>query len=85
MAYMFFISGLFVRDSLARRRPANFLANRACRLGVPFLISIFGVMPIAYYQTFLRYAHRAVAKNSRRSADDLVLGPAVTARGFTAG
>jgi len=55
MACMFFISGLFIRDSLARRGPANFLANRAWRLGVPFLISIFVVMPIAYYPTFLRY------------------------------
>jgi surface polysaccharide O-acyltransferase-like enzyme len=54
MACMFFISGLFVRGSLARRGPANFLANRAWRLGVPFLISIFVVMPIAYYPTFLR-------------------------------
>jgi peptidoglycan/LPS O-acetylase OafA/YrhL len=55
MACMFFISGLFIRDSLARRGPANFLASRAWRLGVPFLISIFVVMPIAYYPTFLRY------------------------------
>src|SRR6202011_3467432 len=49
MACMFFISGLFVRDSLACRGSASFLANRAWRLGVPFLISIFVVMPIAYY------------------------------------
>jgi hypothetical protein len=55
MACMFFISGLFVRDSLARRGPANFLANRAWRLGVPFLISILVVTPIAYYPSFLRY------------------------------
>jgi hypothetical protein len=55
MACMFCVSGLFVRDSLARRGPANFLANRAWRLGVPFLISIFAVTPIAYYPTFLRY------------------------------
>jgi surface polysaccharide O-acyltransferase-like enzyme len=55
MACMFFISGLFVCDSLARRRPGNFLANRAWRLGVPFSISIFVVMPIAYYASFLRY------------------------------
>jgi peptidoglycan/LPS O-acetylase OafA/YrhL len=55
MACMFFISGLFVRDSLARRRPANFLANRTRRLGLPFLISIFIAMPIAYYPSFLRY------------------------------
>ena len=55
MACMFFISGLFVRDSLARRGSANFLGHRAVRLGVPFLISIFVLMPIAYYPTFLRY------------------------------
>src|SRR5882672_1599601 len=55
MACMFFISGLFVSGSLARRRSANFLGWRAWRLGVPFLISIFVVMPIAYYPTFLRY------------------------------
>jgi surface polysaccharide O-acyltransferase-like enzyme len=55
MACMFFISGLFVRDSLARKGPATFLGNRAWRLGVPFLISIFVLMPIAYYPTFLRY------------------------------
>ncbi len=55
MACMFFISGLFVRDSLARRGPGNFLANRAWRLGAPFTISIFAVTPIAYYASFLRY------------------------------
>lgn len=55
MACMFFISGLFVHGSLARRGPGNFLANRAWRLGVPFTISIFVVTPIAYYASFLRY------------------------------
>src|SRR5205807_8601283 len=55
MACMFFISGLFVRDSLKRRGAANFLGSRAWRLGVPFLVSIFVLMPIAYYPTFLRY------------------------------
>src|SRR5271170_3004864 len=55
MACMFFISGLFVRDSLVRNGPATFLRHRAWRLGVPFLLSIFVLMPIAYYPTFLRY------------------------------
>src|SRR4030081_2064533 len=49
MACMFFISGLFVRDSLARRGPADFLRRRAWRLGVPFLILIFVIMTLAYY------------------------------------
>ena len=55
MAFMFLISGLFVRDSLARKGWAIFLRDRAWRLGVPFLISIFVLMPIAYYPSFLRY------------------------------
>ena len=55
MACMFLISGLFVHDSLARRGVSNYLRHRAWRLGIPFLISIFLLMPIAYYPTFLRY------------------------------
>jgi surface polysaccharide O-acyltransferase-like enzyme len=55
MAFMFFISGLFVRDSLARKGSATFLRDRAWRLGVPFLVSVFVLMPGAYYPTFLRY------------------------------
>ncbi|HEV7601146.1 MAG TPA: acyltransferase [Bradyrhizobium sp.] len=55
MALMFFISGLFVRDGPMRKGWAVFLRDRAWRLGVPFLISIFVLMPIAYYPTFLRY------------------------------
>ena len=55
MAFMFFISGLFVWNSLAQKGWAVFLRERAWRLGVPFLVSIFVLMPIAYYPTFLRY------------------------------
>jgi surface polysaccharide O-acyltransferase-like enzyme len=50
MACMFFISGLFVRDSLARRGAADFLSSRFWRLGIPFLVSIFVLMPIAYFR-----------------------------------
>jgi surface polysaccharide O-acyltransferase-like enzyme len=55
MAFMFLISGLFVRDSLARKGAALFLRGRAWRLGVPYLASVCVLMPIAYYPTFLRY------------------------------
>jgi peptidoglycan/LPS O-acetylase OafA/YrhL len=55
MACMFLISGLFVHDSLTRRGGANFIARRAWRLGIPYLASIFVLMPVAYYPTFLRY------------------------------
>ena len=55
MAFMFLISGLFVHDSLARRGTAGYLRWRAWRLGVPLSISIFVLIPIAYYASFLRY------------------------------
>jgi peptidoglycan/LPS O-acetylase OafA/YrhL len=55
MACMFLISGLFVHHSLARRGTADYLRSRAWRLGVPFLISIFVLIPVAYYASFLRY------------------------------
>jgi surface polysaccharide O-acyltransferase-like enzyme len=55
MACMFLISGLFVHQSLTQRGPANFVGNRAWRLGIPYLVSIFVLMPLAYYPTFLRY------------------------------
>ena len=55
MACMFLISGLFVCDSLARKGPAIFLRDRAWRLGIPYLVSVFVLIPIAYYPTFLRY------------------------------
>ena len=55
MAFMFLVSGLFVRDSLVRKGPAIFLRDRAWRLGVPYLISVFVLIPVAYYPSFLRY------------------------------
>jgi peptidoglycan/LPS O-acetylase OafA/YrhL len=55
MACMFLISGLFVHASLTRRGAVDYVRHRAWRLGIPFLVSIFVLMPIAYYPTFLRY------------------------------
>ena len=55
MAFMFLISGLFVHESLTRRGAIGYLRRRAFRLGVPLLISIFMLIPIAYYASFLRY------------------------------
>jgi len=53
MACMFFISGLFVYDSLTRRGAADFLKMRAFRLGIPLLVSLLVVMPVAYYRYYL--------------------------------
>jgi peptidoglycan/LPS O-acetylase OafA/YrhL len=55
MACMFLISGLFVWDGLTRNGWVAFLRGHAWRLGVPYLLSVFVLVPIAYYPTFLHY------------------------------
>src|SRR3978361_457094 len=52
MAFMFLISGLFVHESLTRRGAAGYLRRRVWRLGVPLLISMLVLIPIAYYASF---------------------------------
>src|SRR5205823_10195336 len=54
MAFMFLISGLFVHDSLTRNGAGGFLRRRAWRLGIPLLVSVFVLIPIAYYASLLR-------------------------------
>ena len=48
MPTMFFISGYFTLSSLARHGSADFLKNKAVRLGLPFLIGVFIVGPTLY-------------------------------------
>jgi hypothetical protein len=54
MAMFFFLSGLFVWPSLTRKAPRVFFHDRLLRLGLPFVIAAFTVMPIAYYAISLR-------------------------------
>ena len=53
MACMFFISGLFVHASLVRRGGGSYVASRLLRLGLPYLVSILVIMPLAYYRYYL--------------------------------
>ena len=53
MALMFFISGLFVWKSLVKKGSVHFLKDRGLRLGIPFIISLTVIMPLAYYPSFL--------------------------------
>ncbi len=52
MALMFIISGFFVGPSLDRKGPGRFLADRAKRLGIPFVFSAAVLSPIAYYPSW---------------------------------
>ena len=49
MALMFFISGLFVWGSLARKGVGPFLRDRLIRLGIPFVVGVLVLVPLAYY------------------------------------
>jgi peptidoglycan/LPS O-acetylase OafA/YrhL len=53
MPLLFFVSGLFVWRSLERKGAARFLLSRLTRLGIPFLIGVVVLIPVAYYPTML--------------------------------
>jgi hypothetical protein len=52
MQLMFFLSGLFVWPSLQRRGWSKFVGHRLIRLGVPFVIGVYLVMPVAFYPVY---------------------------------
>jgi hypothetical protein len=54
MAMFFFLSGLFVWTGLARKGPLDYLRDRLIRLGLPFVICAFTLIPLAYYAIALR-------------------------------
>ncbi len=54
MAMFFFLSGLFAWSGIARKGPQSYMADRVRRLGIPFVICAFTVIPLAYYAISLR-------------------------------
>ena len=52
MQLMFFLSGLFVWPSLLRKGGKKFLYDRFLRLGVPFVIGLYLLMPAALYPVY---------------------------------
>jgi hypothetical protein len=54
MALMFFVSGLFVWQSLTRKGAGSYLRDRLLRLGLPFIPVAFIVAPLSYYPTYLQ-------------------------------
>ena len=53
MSLMFFLSGLFVPASLARKGPVTFLSDRFFRIGLPLVLVVVFLMPVTYYPTYL--------------------------------
>jgi peptidoglycan/LPS O-acetylase OafA/YrhL len=52
MHLMFFLSGLFVWGSLQRKGAKRFLYDRLLRLGLPFVIGVYVLMPVAHYPVY---------------------------------
>jgi glucan biosynthesis protein C len=52
MSLMFAISGLFVWPLLEKRGVLTFLKDRILRLGVPFVVGVIFLMPLAYYPSW---------------------------------
>jgi len=52
MSLMFFLSGLLTAPSLQRKGPRRYLSDRMWRIGVPFLLGVGILSPIAYYASY---------------------------------
>ena len=52
MSLMFFLSALFVQQSLLRKGAGKFLIDRILRLGVPFVFAVVVIMPVALYPVY---------------------------------
>jgi peptidoglycan/LPS O-acetylase OafA/YrhL len=57
MSLMFFLSGLFVWNSLEKKGAAAFVRDRLLRLGLPFIVSAGLLAPLAYYPAYLQSTH----------------------------
>jgi peptidoglycan/LPS O-acetylase OafA/YrhL len=52
MPVMFFLSGVFVWPSLRRKGSGRFLYDRLRRIGLPFVLGVYALMPFAYYPVY---------------------------------
>jgi glucan biosynthesis protein C len=53
MSLLFLLSGLFVWPSLRRKNGWGFARDRARRLGIPYVLGILVLLPIAFYPAYL--------------------------------
>jgi hypothetical protein len=53
MSLMFFLAGLFASPGLSGKGERAYLVARLARLGAPYLLSLFVLMPIALYPAYL--------------------------------
>jgi peptidoglycan/LPS O-acetylase OafA/YrhL len=53
MSLMFFLSGLFVPSSLARKGSVTFMSDRLFRIGLPLVLVVMFLMPVTYYPSYV--------------------------------
>jgi glucans biosynthesis protein C len=53
MSLMFFLSGVFVWPSLARKGSWDYVRHRVLRLGLPFALAVLLLMPVTLYPAYL--------------------------------
>ena len=53
MPLLFLVSGLFVWQSLQNKGVLRFLVARFARLGIPFIVGLLVIIPVAFYPTVL--------------------------------
>lgn len=56
MSLLFFVSGIFVWRSLERKGAWKYFGDRLKRLGLPFVIGVLFLIPLAYYPAQLEVA-----------------------------
>lgn len=54
MPLLFFISGMFVWQGMARKGARKYLGRRVIRLGLPFVFGVVFLIPLAYYPAQLQ-------------------------------
>lgn len=52
MSLMFFLAGLFAPQSLLRKGSREYLADRCWRIGLPFILAVALLSPLAYYASY---------------------------------
>ncbi len=53
MSLMFLLAGLFVWPNLSRKESTGYLKGRLLRLGLPFVVGVVLLSPLAYYPAYL--------------------------------
>src|ERR1700722_11999690 len=75
MSFFFLLSGLFAWSSLTRKGAGAFLSDRLLRIGLPFAVVVFVLMPVTQYPTYWQTAAEPGLANYWRQWRELPIWP----------